>query len=168
MHPARNLLGDPSTGPAGRQRRHVAAGQHSGVRNPRPPRLIGRARAGSEERGDEYSSQVPQLVRTLADLRGRGRTVTCMDSDAELVSPPRSTALSRRSGGHWLRQGGLPRTPKSLRAAESGALLPRRHPRPRIFMQRYRAGGYAQIRRDGSRPRPVRVCLSVRPGRLES
>jgi hypothetical protein len=28
--------------------------------------------------------------------------------DAELVSPPRPTALSRRSRGHWLRQGGLP------------------------------------------------------------
>jgi hypothetical protein len=42
--------------------------------------------------------------------------------DAEIVSPPRPTALSRRSRGHQLRQGGLPGGPNSLRGAEPSQL----------------------------------------------
>ena len=57
----------------------TAVGQYPGVRNSRPLQRIGRARAGSEGRGAEYSTEVQQLTRTRAVVRGRGRTVTCTD-----------------------------------------------------------------------------------------
>ena len=90
--------------------------------------------------------------------------------DAELVPPRRPTALSRRSRGHQLRQGGFPGGPNSLRAAEpssvawcrrgSGGSRLRRGPRSHGDLGLHDRPDESPLCRDVSL-KPGEVCLCV-------